>query len=104
MENGQETFAAAIVDLVQQLAIALAHVCRPHDVDIRIILDAAPGIAGGFVDVDDDRVAGMLRIQLSIGGTHQADVGTYRPKGHPISKGLNTVDLQAGEHTVFLPR
>src|SRR4029450_5934653 len=104
MENGQEAFAAAIVDLVQQLTIAPAHVCRAHDVDIRIILDTAPSIARGCVEVDDNGIARMLRVQLSIGCTHQADVGAYCPKSHPISKGLNTVDLQAAEHTVFLPQ
>jgi hypothetical protein len=102
MENRQEAFAAAIVDLVQQFAIALTDICRPHDVDIRVILHIASGIARGFVDVDDNRVTGMLRVECSMCGAHQADIGTCRPKSHAIGKGLNTVDLQAGKHVVSL--
>jgi len=44
----------------------------------------------------------MLRVQLAISCTHHADIGTYRPKSHTIGEWLNTINLQAEEHTVFL--
>jgi len=93
MQDGQEPFAAPIVDLIQNLAVPFRDLGRSHDVDIRGILDAASGITWRFIQVDDDSVARMLRVQLSMGCPRQADVGTYCPKMQTTSEWLNAINL-----------
>src|SRR5262245_38941184 len=102
MENGQEAFAAPIVDLVQQFMVPSRDLCWPHDIDICGILNAPADVTRRFVQIDDNSVAGMLRVQLAVSCPHQAYVGTYGAKGYPVSKWFDTINLQSSEHALSL--
>ena len=103
MQHRQEHFAAPVIHLIEDLAIASGGICWLHNIHVHLILNPPPGITRCLVQVDNHGVQRLLGVQLAICRTNEADIGARGAKGQAISKGFHAVNLQAHEHTV-LPR
>jgi hypothetical protein len=93
MQHWQEHFAAPIRDLVEDLAVALGRVCRPHDVDVYFIFDAPVRITWRFVQVNDASVQRMSGGKFSLRLAYQTDVRSCSPKSHALCEWLHAVNV-----------
>ncbi len=92
-EVEEEQLAAAIVDLVDDLAIALRGIGGAQQEEVGLVLHEAAYVAGRPVEVDDARVGGVPRVHLAARHPHHALVGACRAEGRAVREGLGAIDV-----------
>ena len=80
-------FPAPIWDVVEEFPVSQGRINRSEDVDIGRILNHAVVIAGCQIDIGDDRVAGVSRIDFPEGDPDQLLVLAYIPEHPPFEGG-----------------
>ncbi len=93
----QQGFAAAIVHLVEDDAIAPAGIERTQNEEIGLVFDEAPRIARRLVEIDDRLVLRRLRIELALGGAAHALIGAGLAERLALRERLDGVDPDLGD-------
>ena len=93
----QQGFAAAIVHLVEDDAIAAAGIERTQDEEIGLVFDEAARIARRLVEIDDRLVLRRLRIELAPGGAAHTLIGAGLAERLALRERLDGVDLDLGD-------
>ena len=97
--EGAEELVAAVVDLDEQLVVAVAQIDRLQDVDVHRVLDVAARVARRELDVGDDPVASVVRVDFAVGLAAQLLVGAGGPERarHARDRILEGRRLDAGD-------
>ena len=74
----------AVVDAIPELVVAPRHVHRLQDEERGAVLDHPSGVLRSFVQVDDERVEGIARVDLHVSGAFQALVGARSSPSPPV--------------------
>lgn len=91
-EVGEEQLAPAVVDLVDDLAIALRGIGGTEEIEVGLVFHEAADVAGRPVEIDDARVGRVARIDLAARHPHHALVGARRAEGCAVRERLGAID------------
>ena len=95
VEITKDDVAAAVVDLVHQHPVGLAHVHRLEDVELEGVLHEPVGVAGRVLEVDDAGVERRAGVGNGGRGAHQYLVGAHSTEGAAAERQLAAVDVDA---------
>ena len=93
LKRASARFVAAVVDVVEQRAVALGHVDGLEDVEVGGILDHAARVARRLVEIDDRGVERMRGIELAVEAADDLLVGADLAEGLPGRERLLPADL-----------
>ena len=96
VQQVQHALVAAIVDVVEQRAVALGRIRRPQDVEVRRVFDLAARIARREPDVDDVPVRRMRRIEFAVKAPADTHVGPGGAEGLAAGVRRLGADFEAG--------
>src|SRR5262249_13807139 len=86
--EAQGQLVAAVVDIIEEGAVALAGILRRQDDDIGLELDLAVGIARRPVEIHNRLVAWMLRIEGEAGDAGDLHIRTAIPETDAVGERL----------------
>jgi len=94
----EQHLAAAIVDLVEDAAVATAWVLGPQDEEVGGILDLAALVERSLVDQRDLFVAARLGVDLALGDADHALIGPDVAECGAAGQRLDGLDVDRGDH------
>ena len=94
----EQHLAAAIVDLVEDAAVALGRVLGPQHEEVGRVLDHAARVARRLVDQRDALVAGRIGIDLALGDADHLLIGADRAERGAVGQRLDGLDLDRDDH------
>jgi hypothetical protein len=98
IQERKDALAAAIRRIVKNVPVATLHVDRLQDEKITGILDAAAAVARRFVEIDDDLVQAIFRIDLAIDFADEFFVGAGDGKFVAAGEWFSFLNDEAGDH------
>ena len=81
VQQVDKPLVAAVVDVVEQRAVALVGIGRAQDVEVGRVFDLAARVARRAADVDDAAVGGMRGVELAEEAPLDAHIGTGSAEG-----------------------
>ena len=96
-ETPVEIEPAAVGHVIDDLSIAASGIGRSQHEEIGFVLDFAGSVARGLVEVDDDAVTRVLRVELAAKDAFDALVAAGIAKAATGGEGLDRADLDASE-------
>ena len=95
VEEVDEELGAAVVDVVDEAAVAFGHVGGFEHEEVGGVFDEAVGVAGGVLDVDDGGEGWGIGVYGEVNATNQLFVGAYVAEGDAVGEGGAGVDVEA---------
>ena len=95
VEGVEPAFVAAVVHVVEEDAIPLRHVVGLDEVEVGRVLDHPARVAGRELDVLDDGVARIARVDLAEGGPDQLVEGAHVSEDLAFERGRRGGDDDA---------
>ena len=97
VQQVDDALVAAVVDVVDERAVALHGIRRAQDVEIGRVLDLAARVARRAPQVDDGAVGRVARVELAVEAPGDAHVGPDGAEGFAAGKGRGRGDFEASD-------
>ena len=99
VEERDNPLAATIGSVVENLPVAAGHVHRFQNTEVAPVFDSPAPVSRCFVQVDDDFIQPILRIDFAVNLADEFLVGTSNGEFVPFGEGLSSLNGDARDHS-----
>ena len=101
VEKTQDALAAAVGRVEKYFAIAARHVERLQNAKIAGVFDPAALVARRFIQVDDDSIQSVSRIDFAVDFADEFFIGAGDGEFMTLGEGFSFSDDEAGKHLIL---